>query len=119
MSWVEIDVDGRKIRVAVARAGNAVWVSWSGVTKRLSPESSSAPQAVSGDRELRAPMTGRVVNVAATVGATVRAGESLVVLEAMKMEYRIAAPRDGVVESLACRQGDRVELGSVLVTLAP
>jgi acetyl/propionyl-CoA carboxylase alpha subunit len=119
MSWIDVDMDGRKTRVAVVRDGNAVWVSSSGVTKRLSPESSAIPQAEGGDRELRAPMTGRVVKVAATIGATVQRGESLVVLEAMKMEYRIAAPRDGVVESVACREGDRVDLGSVLVTLAP
>jgi 3-methylcrotonyl-CoA carboxylase alpha subunit len=119
MSWIDIDVDGRKTRVAIARNGNVVWVSSSGVTKRLSPESSAIPQAGGDDRELRAPMTGRVAKVAAIVGATVRRGESLVVLEAMKMEYRVAAPRDGVVESVACREGDRVDLGAVLVTLAP
>ena len=60
-----------------------------------------------------------VAKVAATIGATVHRGESLVVLEAMKMEYRVAAPRDGVVESVVCREGDRVDLGSVLVTLEP
>jgi acetyl/propionyl-CoA carboxylase alpha subunit len=119
MSWIELDVDGRKTRVAVARAGNAVWVSWGGITKKLAPESSASAAPIGEERELRAPMTGRVVKVAATVGAKTRAGDALVVLEAMKMEYRVAAPRDGVVESLGCREGDRVDLGHVLVTLAP
>jgi acetyl/propionyl-CoA carboxylase alpha subunit len=119
MSWIDVDMDGRKTRVAVVRAGNTVWVSSSGITKRLSPESSESPQSGGDARELRAPMTGRVVKVTAVVGAPVRKGESLVVLEAMKMEYRVAAPRDGVMESVACREGDRVDLGFVLVTLAP
>ena len=119
MSWIEVDVDGRIARVAVARAGNTVWISWGGITRRLAPESSSAAAPVGDERELRAPMTGRVVKVAATVGAKTRAGDALVVLEAMKMEYRVAAPRDGVVQSVGCREGDRVDLGHVLVTLAP
>ena len=52
-------------------------------------------------------------------GRPVRAREALVVLEAMKMEYRLTAPRDGVVESVSCAEGERVDLGRVLVTLAP
>jgi len=119
MSWIEIDVDGRKTRAAVARSGNTIWISWGGITRRLAPESSASAAPVREERELRAPMTGRVVKVAATVGAKTRAGDALVVLEAMKMEYRVAAPRDGVVESVVCREGDRVDLGHVLVTLAP
>src|SRR6185503_10579845 len=61
-----------------------------GRTERAIPEAA--------ERELRAPMTGRVVKVAATAGAAVEAGQILVILEAMKMEYRIVAPRDGTVE---------------------
>jgi len=119
MSWIEVDVDGRRTRVALVRAGTEVWVSCAGVTKRLAPESAPPPPDAGGDPVLRAPMTGRVAKVEAVVGAKVLSGELLVVLEAMKMEYRVAAPRDGVVESVRCREGDRVDLGAVLVTLAP
>lgn len=119
MSWVEINVSGRKVRAAIVRSGDAVWVSWAGRQRRIVPESSSADVGRGVERELRAPMTGRVAKVAVAVGAKVAAGQTLVVLEAMKMEYRIAAPRDGIVESVGCRDGDRVDLGHVLASLAP
>jgi biotin carboxyl carrier protein len=64
-------------------------------------------------------MTGKVVRVAAVPGGKVAAGEVVVVLEAMKMEYRLVAPRDGTVESVRCREGDLVDLGATLVTLGP
>ena len=114
MSWIEVDVDGRKTRVAVARSGNTVWVSSAGVTKRLAPESAAPSSPVSGERELRAPMTGRVAKVTAAVGAKVVVGESLVVLEAMKMEHALTAPFDGIVTELAVQEGDQVTEGSML-----
>ena len=118
MSWLDVDLGGRKVRIAVARDGNGAWVGWNGMSCPVNPERSdpAVPEAV--ERELRAPMTGKVVKVAATVGAAVRAGQILVVLEAMKMEYRLVAPRDGTVESVGCKEGDRVDLGHVVVRLS-
>lgn len=107
------------MRVAVAREGPSVWLGWDGQARRFGPRSGSDRQARAVEREARAPMTGRIVKLAVAPGAAVRAGEVLVVMEAMKMEYRIAAPRDGTVESTGCKEGDRVDLGQVLVTLAP
>ena len=68
---------------------------------------------------LAAPMPATVVATPAERGQTVRAGDVLVVLEAMKMELTIRAPRDGVVDALRCRQGDLVQPGVPLVTLRP
>jgi biotin carboxyl carrier protein len=85
----------------------------------VKPELTESSTATSADRELRAPMTGRIVKVAATAGAAVRAGQILVILEAMKMEYRLVAPRDGTVEEVGCKEGDRVDLGHVVVRLSP
>lgn len=119
MSWIAVDVAGRTLRVGIVRSGNAVLVSWGGIVKTLLPESAAAVPGSVVEREVRAPMTGRVVKVSAAAGASVRARDSLVVLEAMKMEYRLTAPRDGVIESVSCVEGDRVDLGRVLVTLAP
>ena len=119
MSWINVEVRGKTLRVAVLRSGNAVLVSWGGVVRRVLPESASFAANVVQERDVRAPMTGRVVKVAATVGAAVHARDTLVVLEAMKMEYRLTAPRDGIIESVSCSEGDRVDLGRVLVTLAP
>jgi biotin carboxyl carrier protein len=119
MSWIEVDVGGAKSRAAVVRAGEGVWVSWQGRTHYLGPERGTSADRSSMEREVRAPMTGRVIQVPAKLGAAVRGNEVLVVLEAMKMEYRLVSPRDGSVESVGCKEGDRVDLGQVLVTLAP
>ena len=64
-------------------------------------------------------MPGHVLDVRATAGARVRAGDVLVVLEAMKMEHSLAAPWDGTVLSVAVKPGDRVEEGVELVVLEP
>jgi 3-methylcrotonyl-CoA carboxylase alpha subunit len=61
-------------------------------------------------------MTGKVIQVSATPGRSVAENEVLVVLEAMKMEYRLAAPRAGVVAAVHCAVGDLVDLGRTLVT---
>ena len=119
MSWIRVDVSGKTLRVAIVRSGNDVLVGWGGRVHRVSPDSAAAVIPRAKERELRAPMTGRIVQVAAVEGAAVQAGQTLVVLEAMKMEYQVAAPREGVVETVTCTAGERVDLGRVLVTLAP
>jgi len=119
MSWIEVDVRGKRTRVAIVRAGEGGWLSWNGLIRYLGPERAATAEPGVVDREVRAPMTGRVVKVSAKPGAAVRVNEVLVILEAMKMEYRLVAPRDGTVESVGCKEGDRVDLGLMLVTLAP
>lgn len=64
-----------------------------------------------------APMTGIAILVDVTVGDEVKAGDRLVVMEAMKMEMSLTAPRDGVVAHVACQTGASVEGGSVVVQL--
>lgn len=69
----------------------------------------------SGD--LKAPMPGRIISVLVVEGAQVAADDVLVVMEAMKMEYAIRAPRAGVVKRLACAVGEQVALGAELVEI--
>jgi biotin carboxyl carrier protein len=64
-------------------------------------------------------MTGRVVHVAAPEGSTVREGDLLMTIEAMKMEFRLVAPEDGRVAEVRFGDGERVELGDLLVVLEP
>jgi 3-methylcrotonyl-CoA carboxylase alpha subunit len=61
------------------------------------------------------PMPGQVISVNVTPGDTVTQGDVLVVVEAMKMEHTITAPRPGTVKHVACAAGDRVEEGVELV----
>jgi 3-methylcrotonyl-CoA carboxylase alpha subunit len=64
-------------------------------------------------------MTGRIVKVLAAPGLGVRANDVVVIMEAMKMEYRLSAPREGEVATVHCKGGDWVDLDQVLVTLKP
>ncbi|MCR9125376.1 MAG: acetyl/propionyl/methylcrotonyl-CoA carboxylase subunit alpha [Rhodobacteraceae bacterium] len=74
----------------------------------------------SGDGNLiEAPMPGLVKSVYAQAGQTVRAGDRLAVLEAMKMEHALLAARDGVVAEVLCPAGSQVEAGAALVRLEP
>jgi 3-methylcrotonyl-CoA carboxylase alpha subunit len=68
---------------------------------------------------LEAPMPGVVMRVMVAAGDTVKSGQPLVILEAMKMEHVIRAPRDGKVASIAARAGEMVGGGTALVELEP
>jgi 3-methylcrotonyl-CoA carboxylase alpha subunit len=77
--------------------------------------------AVDGVRQhvLTAPMHGLVLKVLAKPGDHVRAHQTLVVIEAMKMEHSIEAPHDGVVKAVHCKEGGRVSEGALLVEMEP
>jgi 3-methylcrotonyl-CoA carboxylase alpha subunit len=67
---------------------------------------------------LTAPMPGKVVSFAVKAGDTVKAGQTLAVMEAMKMEHTIAAPKDGVIAEIMYAPGDQVMDGAELLKLA-
>ena len=69
--------------------------------------------------DLHAPMAGKIIHVLVQPGERVKAGATLLILEAMKMEQQITAPHDGVVARLLCREGDQVTTGAELVVLEP
>jgi len=118
--WFDVRAGGIATRCAVARGRRGLWVSCEGRSWLLEEERAEAKVSGSATAdELRAPMTGRVVQVAAKSGATVKEGDLLVTIEAMKMEFKVVAPEDGRVEEIRCAAGDRVELGDLLVMLEP
>ena len=117
MSWEVISINGQKHRVAVARDRQGVWIGWPGRAALFSAESRVAAAQHQQDA-VRAPMTGRVVKILAEQGNTAAEGDVLVILEAMKMEYRLTAPHTGTVEEVMCAEGELVDLGAVLVRLA-
>ena len=83
------------------------------------PAAAAAPQVAVGPGEVvAAPMPGNVLKVNVTEGQAVKGGDVLVVLEAMKMENEILAPRDGKVSQIVAGKGSVVDTGAPLVVLA-
>ena len=108
---------GRRYSSAhVAKVGDAWWVHVRGHTfrwERIEPGSSSAEH----DGGLVAPMPGKVLEVLVKPDQTVKAGEPLMVLEAMKMEHRIVASADGTVRAIHFEPGDQVMQGAALLDI--
>jgi len=109
-----------EIAAMVVRAGMELTVALPDETARLVERD---PWAAAGQNEadasrLVAPMPGKVLSVHVAAGATVKRGQLLMVIEAMKMEHAITAPADGVVEAVNFAVGDLVDEGAMLVAFA-
>ena len=81
------------------------------------PKAPAAPAGAAGAVTVKAPMPGNILDVKVAAGASVKAGDVLVILEAMKMENEIVAPQDGTVASINVNKGDTVNSGDVLVSM--
>ncbi len=82
------------------------------------PAAVPAPAKVAaGTKTINAPMPGNILSVSAKPGAAVKAGEVLMILEAMKMENEILSPADGTVEEVFVQKGSTVETASPLCTI--
>lgn len=77
----------------------------------------AAPSAGAGSVKVTAGTAGKVIKIAATVGQAVKAGDSIVILEAMKMEIPVVAPQDGTVASIDVAEGAAIENGQTLATM--
>ncbi|MGD2131722.1 MAG: biotin carboxylase N-terminal domain-containing protein [Maricaulaceae bacterium] len=82
------------------------------------PSLSALEEGAAGGDAIVAPMPGTVIAARAEAGDAVTAGQPVFILEAMKMEHALAAPRDGVLEDVRVAVGDRVSLGDVLARIA-
>jgi len=122
MKQYTITVNGVAYDVTVEEKNGGV-VSAPRAVENSAPAASapvaSAPQAVAkeGNVAVSAPMPGKILAVKAKEGDSVKAGDVLLVLEAMKMENDIVAPQDGVVASINVKVGDSVESGAKLASL--
>ncbi|MBF1273312.1 biotin/lipoyl-containing protein [Oribacterium sinus] len=122
MKQYTITVNGVAYDVTVEEKNGGV-VSAPKAVEKSAPAASapvaSAPQAAAkeGNVAVSAPMPGKILAVKAKEGDSVKAGDVLLVLEAMKMENDIVAPQDGVVASINVKVGDSVESGAKLASL--
>ncbi len=117
-TWL-IQQDGIVRPVHMTAVGNRVWVSAAMATTVVERvEKKRRGAADTKGSSVAAPMTGRIVAVHVAVGDEVKRGQAVVVVEAMKMEQPLNAPRDGIVESVKCTVGQLVDGGVVLVALA-
>jgi geranyl-CoA carboxylase alpha subunit len=116
---IDANIDGRLVRAVFARDGEASWWLADGaeiaaVDARLRGRAGNAAARAG---TLLAPMHGRVTQVHIEAGRTVEAGALLVVLEAMKMEHQIRAPRAGTIAALHAKPGDQVAARQCLVEM--
>ena len=119
MKQYKITVNGKTYDVTVEESGEAASAVTAAPAQVAEKKAESAPvQKPSADGEaVKAPIPGTVLNWKVKQGDAVKAGDSLCVLEAMKMENDIAAPHDGVVAEICANKGASVNTGDPLLIL--
>ena len=118
--WQVRDATGSR-RVHLHQTDGAVTLVRDGarLTFSLSDPMTAADEADHGGDSIAAPLPGIVKAGCVSPGSVVAAGDVLAVMEAMKMEHSLTAPRDGTVAEVAVRAGEQVEEGALLITLEP
>jgi biotin carboxyl carrier protein len=118
-----LERDGHRVRAFVAGDEQATWVFIEGRTFRFEKvrQDSKRFERVRGRSrgltDLSAPMPATVLRVLTAPGKSVRHGETLILLEAMKMELPLRAPQDGTVKEVLCEEGQLVQPGTILVEM--
>ena len=112
-----IEIGGKVHRIRVAREGDRVFVWCAGRAREFRRVAGRAARSQEHGEDLVSPMPGRVRRTLVTRGDRVARGQVVMILEAMKIEHAIRAPREGTVVRLARQEGDLVEAGVTLVEL--
>ena len=117
-----ITVNGTVYEVSVEEGGAGSAPVRAAAPKAAPKAPAAAPAAkaaagAAGSVEVTASVPGKVFKIEANTGATVKAGDPIVILEAMKMEIPVVAPEDGTVAGINVSVGDAVESGDVLATM--
>lgn len=115
---MDLLIDGQRVNAQVSSDGARRWVTVNGRTLMLT-KTSGAKRGVRHDHAggLIAPMPGQVRSVTVGVGDAVKKGQTLLTMEAMKMEIRIQALKDGLVKAVHVTQGQTVEREQILIEM--
>ena len=116
---LELLVDDERVTAYVSSEGAKRWVTINGRTIALTKAAGTSRKGSSHDHasDLTAPMPGQVRSVNVVEGEAVKKGQTLMALEAMKMEIRIQAKNDGTVKKIFVKQGQTVEREQVLIEI--
>jgi biotin carboxyl carrier protein len=117
-----VEHDGRNDIVYVTGSRREQWAFWNGQVFHDHGARETASARGAGTRPhaaqaLVAPMPATVIKILATPGSAVKKGDTLIILEAMKMELPLRAPSDGTVRAIHCHEGDLVPPDTTLVEL--
>ena len=113
-----IRLDGRKFKARAVRDKSDWHIFSAGNYRRLTlKEVLQGQDADTRSGSLAAPMPGKIIQVLTRSGVSVKKGEPLIILEAMKMEHTIIAPTDGVVREVHYAAGEQVLEGAELISL--
>lgn len=112
-----LDNGDRTLIADAVRDGATSWIWIDGHLFEVTPPSTSRARASHDDDALIPQMSAKVIRLLVAEGQSVAQGETLVVLEAMKMEMPIKSPRAGVIRKLNCAEGDLVQPGTPVVEL--
>ncbi len=116
---LDLLIDGKHVTAYVSSDGTKRWVTVNGQTFVLTKSSGTKRGGGKHDHSgnLSAPMPGQVRAVNVKAGDAVTKGQTLIVLEAMKMEIRVQAPRDGIISSVSVEVGQTVEREQKLIEI--
>jgi biotin carboxyl carrier protein len=117
---LRVTTDNSADTLLIVRDGSTIWVFADGIVWIGRIETSRArarDKPAAGHDTLSAPMPATVLRLLVSPGTAVQRGETVMVLEAMKMELPIRAERDGVIKSVACREGELVQPGVPLLEI--
>ena len=111
-------INGERVRLHLVERAGVTHIALNGKIIRLEKAAPGVVQRAASVGDLTATMPGQVTQILVEEGQPVTTGQTLLLLEAMKMETRITAPRDGTVARILCAVGETVQGGQVLVEVS-
>jgi biotin carboxyl carrier protein len=112
-----VDVDGAGPDYSVTTAGQVLPIKLVEARRAAAQAALSARPAATGPLAIRSPMPGKVVKILVKAGEVVKAQQGVIVVEAMKMENELKAPRDGTIVAVGVQEGQAVEASAPLLTI--